>query len=68
MPNKVTISEFDGVKALLAALESKHKMIDEKHSKKPGIRRSSSTDKNGSDDTSGKKDSRPPLKRRSQTD
>lgn len=59
---KVTTSEFDAVKARLAALENKHKMIDEKDSNKSGLRRSSPTDKSGSDDTS------PPVKRRKDGD
>jgi beta-barrel assembly-enhancing protease len=60
---KLTTSEFDNVKARLAALENKRKITDERNGKKPNLRRSSSTDKNGSDDTSGTDDGRPPLKR-----
>jgi predicted Zn-dependent protease len=58
----VTTSEFDEVKARLAAIENKHKVIDEKDSNKPSLRRTSNpTDK--SDD--GKSDDdRPTLKRR----
>jgi len=61
----VTSSEFDEVKARLAALENRHKLNDEKDSKKPSLRRASSTDKNGSDDkTTPNDDGRPTLKRR----
>lgn len=61
----VTTSEFDEVKARLASIENKHKLNDEKDGKKPTLRRTSSTDKNGSDDkTSGNDDGRPTLKRR----
>jgi len=62
----VTTSEFDEVKARLAAIENKHKLNDEKDGKKPTLRRTSSTDKNGSDDKTGKgdDDGRPTLKRR----
>lgn len=58
----VTTSEFDEVKARLAALENKHKLLDEKDSAKPSLRRTSNTgDKSGDkkDD-----DDRPTLKRR----
>lgn len=65
----VTTSEFDEVKARLAAIENKHKLNDEKDGKKPTLRRTSSTDKNGSDDKTGNDkngndDGRPTLKRR----
>ena len=61
----VTGSEFDEVKARLAAIENKRKLNDEKdNGKKPTLRRTSSTDKNGSDDKSGNDDGRPTLKRR----
>src|SRR5207302_10097493 len=59
----VTTSEFDEVKARLASIENKHKMLDEKDSNKPSLRRTST----GSDkDKSGDKadDDRPTLKRR----
>ena len=58
----VTTSEFDEVKARLAALENKHKLLDEKDSSKPSLRRTSNTN-----DKSGDKrddDDRPTLKRR----
>ena len=59
----VTTSEFDDVKSRLAAIENKHKVIDEKDSSKPSLRRTSNTtDK--SDDGKDKDDDRPTLKRR----
>lgn len=60
----VTTSEFDEVKARLAALENRRKMIDDRDSKKPSLRRASSTDKNGKDDKGSGDDDRPTLKRR----
>ncbi len=58
----VTTSEFDLVKARLAALENRRKVVDEKDSGKPSLRRTSSTDKTSKDDK--KDDDRPTLKRR----
>ena len=59
----VTTSEFDDVKARLAALENKHKLLDQKDSAKPSLRRTSNpTDK--SDDGKKDDDDRPTLKRR----
>ena len=57
----VTTSEFDEVKARLAAIENKHKLLDQKDSSKPSLRRTSNTS-----DTSNDKndDDRPTLKRR----
>ena len=58
----VTTSEFDEVKARLAAIENKHKVIDDKDSTKPSLRRTANTtDKTG--DTKSD-DDRPTLKRR----
>ena len=58
----VTTSEFDEVKARLASIENKHKVIDEKDSSKPSLRRTANTtDKSG--DTKSD-DDRPTLKRR----
>jgi predicted Zn-dependent protease len=58
----VTTSEFDEVKARLAAIENKHKVIDDKDSNKPSLRRTANTtDKSG--DTKSD-DDRPTLKRR----
>jgi len=59
----VSSSEFDEVKARLASIENKHKLNDSKDTKKPTLRRASSTDKNGSDDKTTD-DGRPTLKRR----
>src|SRR5437660_1216871 len=59
-----TTSEFNEIKARLAAIENKHKVDDQKdNGKKPSLRRTSSTDKNGKDDK-GNDDDRPTLKRR----
>ncbi len=61
----VTTSEFDDVKARLAAIENKHKVIDDKESNRPTLRRASKSDKNGDDKTStNSEDDRPTLKRR----
>ena len=59
----VTTSEFDDVKSRLAALENKHKLLDQKDSAKPSLRRTSNPSDKGDD---GKKDDddRPTLKRR----
>ena len=58
----VTTSEFDEVKARLAAIENKHKLLDEKDSNRPSLRRTSNTtDKSGDQKTD---DDRPTLKRR----
>ncbi|MFZ0733174.1 MAG: M48 family metallopeptidase [Candidatus Sulfotelmatobacter sp.] len=57
----VTTSEFEEVKARLASIENKHKLLDQKDSSKPSLRRTSNTS-----DTSNDKndDDRPTLKRR----
>jgi len=59
----VTTSEFDEVKARLAAIENRRKMVDHKDASKPSLRRASSSDKNGTDDKTSD-DDRPTLKRR----
>src|SRR5438094_12187 len=47
----VSTSEFDDVKSRLAAIENRHKVIEKKDDgKKPTLRRTSTTDKNGRDD------------------
>ena len=61
---KLTTSEFDNVKARLAALENKHRIIDEKDRNNPGLRRASASERNNSDAESGNGDGRPPLKPR----
>jgi predicted Zn-dependent protease len=60
----VTTSEFDEVKARLASIENKHKVIDEKDSNKPSLRRTANTDKTGDSTPSNTDDDRPTLKRR----
>ena len=61
----VTTSEFDDVKSRLAAIENKHKVIDDKEGSRPTLRRASKTDKSGDDKTStSSDDDRPTLKRR----
>jgi predicted Zn-dependent protease len=61
----VTTSEFDEVKARLAALENRRKMTDDKDSKKPSLRRTSNPDKtDGKDGKPSDGDDRPTLKRR----
>jgi predicted Zn-dependent protease len=57
----VTTSEFDEVKARLAAIENKHKLLDQKDGNKPSLRRTSNTDSTGNTKTD---DDRPTLKRR----
>jgi beta-barrel assembly-enhancing protease len=59
----VTTSEFDEVKARLAAIENKHKIIDEKDANKPSLRRTSNSGDNTGNSQSGD-DDRPTLKRR----
>jgi beta-barrel assembly-enhancing protease len=61
----VTTSEFSDVKARLASLENRRKMVDDKGSNKPSLRRTSTADK--SSDKNGDKggdDDRPTLHRR----
>jgi hypothetical protein len=58
----VSTSEFDDVKARLATIENRHKVVDEKDGKTPSLRRTSTGDKTGTDDKSD--DDRPTLKRR----
>ncbi len=66
----VSTSEFDQVKARLAALENRHRVDDEKGGNKPTLRRTSSngSGKDGKDKDNGDKsgDDRPTLKRRDQ--
>jgi predicted Zn-dependent protease len=59
----VSTSEFDDVKARLAAIENRRKVIDQKDNNKPSLRRTSTSKKDdGSSGQSG--DDRPTLKRR----
>ncbi len=60
----VSTSEFDDVKARLAVIENRHKVLDEKDSSKPSLRRTSTNDKTGNDKGSTSDDDRPTLKRR----
>ena len=57
----VSTSEFDDVKARLAALENRRKLVDQKEGNKPSLRRSANpSDKGGTSPD----DQRPTLKRR----
>jgi len=58
----VTTSEFDEVKARLAAIENKHKVLDQKDGNKPSLRRTSNPNDNSGDQKQD--DDRPTLKRR----
>ena len=60
----VSTSEFDDVKARLATIENRHKIIEEKDGSKPSLRRTSTSDKPSGTDKSGDDDDRPTLKRR----
>jgi predicted Zn-dependent protease len=60
----VSTSEFDDVKARLAVIENRHKVLDEKDSSKPSLRRTSNTDKSAGSDKTSTDDDRPTLKRR----
>jgi len=60
----VSTSEFDDVKSRLAILENRHKVLDEKESNKPTLRRTSSSDKSGDSKGNTSDDDRPTLKRR----
>ncbi len=60
----VNTSEFDDVKARLAALENRHKILDDNKSR-PTLRRTSASNKKPDDTSSDKQeDDRPTLKRR----
>ncbi|MGA9464727.1 MAG: M48 family metalloprotease [Terracidiphilus sp.] len=64
----VTTSEFDDVKARLARIENKRRLLDNKDGKKPSLRRASNTpDDNGNtqaSDSGSNGDDRPTLHRR----
>ncbi|MGA8763830.1 MAG: M48 family metalloprotease [Candidatus Sulfotelmatobacter sp.] len=62
----VTTSEFDEVKARLASIENRHKVLDQKDANKPSLRRTSApSDSTGSGNDKDKSDDdRPTLKRR----
>jgi predicted Zn-dependent protease len=57
----VSTSEFDEVKARLAAIENRHKVLDEKDSSRPTLRKTTTTSPKG--DTKDD-DDRPTLKKR----
>ena len=59
----VSTSEFDNVKARLAVIENRHKVLDDKEGNRPSLRRTSTTDKTGTADKTND-DDRPTLKRR----
>jgi beta-barrel assembly-enhancing protease len=59
----VTTSEFDEVKARLASIENRHKVLDQKDGNKPSLRRTSTSSDGNSGDTKSD-DDRPTLKRR----
>jgi beta-barrel assembly-enhancing protease len=64
----VSTSEFDDVKARLATIENRHKVVDEKDANKPTLRRASKGgDSTGNGGSSGD-DDRPTLKRRPDSD
>jgi hypothetical protein len=61
----VTTSEFADVKARLASLENRRKMVDDKGGSKPSLRRASTTDKpSDKNGDKGGDDDRPTLHRR----
>lgn len=60
----VTTSEFDEVKARLAALENRRKMTDQKDAGKPSLRRANTGNKTSQDGSQSPPDDRPTLKRR----
>ena len=64
----VTTSEFDEVKARLASLENRRKLVDQKDGNKPTLRRTSSADQSGTGKDQGNTDDgHPTLKRRDDT-
>jgi len=60
----VTTSEFDEVKARLAAIENRHKVVDPKDANKPSLRRTSTSTDPNTGNTQTTDDDRPTLKRR----
>jgi predicted Zn-dependent protease len=62
----VNTSEFDDVKARLAALENRHKLNgpDEKDNNRPTLRRTTTDNRTNTGDKSGDDSDRPTLKRR----
>jgi beta-barrel assembly-enhancing protease len=62
----VSTSEFDEVKARLASIENRRKMVDQKDVNKPTLRRTSTADQTGKD-AGTTDDGHPTLKRRDDT-
>jgi hypothetical protein len=60
----VTTSEFDEVKARLASIENRHKVLDQKDANKPSLRRTSTSSTDGNSGDTKSDDDRPTLKRR----
>jgi predicted Zn-dependent protease len=64
----VTTSEFDDIKARLARIENKRRLTDSKDTKKPSLRRASTTDPNSTTNDPNNSDDGPPtLHRREDT-
>jgi beta-barrel assembly-enhancing protease len=64
----VSTSEFDDVKARLAMIENRHKVLEEKDANKPTLRRASNGGNSGGNNGSNSDDDRPTLKRRPDSD
>jgi beta-barrel assembly-enhancing protease len=60
----VTTSEFDDVKARLASIENRHKVLDQRDENKPSLRRTANSGGDNSGDSNNGDDDRPTLKRR----
>jgi len=60
----VTTSEFDEVKARLATIENRHKVLDQKDANKPSLRRTSTSSSDGNAGDTKSDEDRPTLKRR----
>ena len=60
----VTTSEFAEVKARLAGIENRRKLVDDKPGNKPTLRRTANTDKDKTGDSGNNQDDRPTLHRR----
>src|SRR6202161_3504830 len=60
----VTTSEFDDVKARLASIENKHKVLDKKDENNPSLRRASTNNGDSTNGSGQTDDDRPTLKRR----
>jgi predicted Zn-dependent protease len=60
----VTTSEFDEVKARLASIENRHKVVDPKDANKPSLRRTSTSSDPNTGNAPTTDDDRPTLKRR----